>query len=336
MKEEAGPVSGETPRAGIELLRATKPFVRERPLRSWADVLSTLAILAALLAIAAWPLPAYGRIGAGFLAGLVVVRAFVLYHDYQHGAILRRSRIARALMSLYGMLTLSPPSPWNRSHNHHHQNNSKMFGAAIGSFPLMSVKAYRQAGRGQRLRYAAARHPLTILFGYVTIFLVGMTLRPFLLDPKRHLDCLLALVLHGSLIGVLAWADPATLLYALVLPLFVASAAGAYLFYAQHNFPDAKLQSRADWDLVSAAMQASSCMALSPVLAWVTANIGYHHVHHLNARIPNYRLAEAIAAIPELQNPGRTGLGVGDIRACLRLKLWDAEQGRMVTFSGRA
>lgn len=327
---QAGP---KVPRSGLEVLRATKAFVRERPLRSWADVLSTFGVLAALLALAATPLAWYGRSGAGFLAGLVIVRGFVLYHDYQHGAILRRSRVARALLSTYGLLTLAPPSPWNRSHNHHHQNNSKLFGAAIGSFPLMTREAYGRADRAQRLRYAAARHPLTILFGYVTVFLVGMTLRPFLLDPRRHLDCLAAFLIHAGLVGALAWFDPASLAYALLLPLFVASAAGSYLFYAQYNFPDAKLRTRSQWDPVSAAIESSSFMPLSGLLGWVTANIGYHHVHHLNARIPNYRLAEAAAAIPELQTAGRTGLGVRDIWRCLRLKLWDPERARLVSFS---
>lgn len=338
MSESTGdcPTDARAPRSGIDILRATKAFVRERPLRSWADVLSTFAILAGLIALAAWPLAWYGRAGASFLAGLVIVRAFVLYHDFQHGAILRRSRVARALLSFYGLLTLAPPSPWNRSHNHHHQNNSKLFGAAIGSFPLMTTDAYGRAGRPQRLRYAAARHPVTILFGYLTVFLVGMTLRPFLLDPRRHLDCLAALLLHGGLVVALAWIDPAALVYALLIPLFLASAAGSYLFYAQHNFPDAKLRPRSEWEPVSAALEASSFMPLSPVLAWVTANIGYHHVHHLNARIPNYRLAEAAAAIPELQGAGRTGLGIRDIWRCLRLKLWDAQRGQLVTFSDRA
>jgi acyl-lipid omega-6 desaturase (Delta-12 desaturase) len=321
-------------RSGEELLQATKPFVQERRGRSWCDVLSTFAILAFLLTLAAWPLPWYGRVGASFLAGLVAVRGFVLYHDYQHGAILRRSRVARFLMPLYGMLTLNAPSPWNRSHNHHHQNNSQILGAGIGSFPIMTREGYARANLRQRLSYAAARHPLTILFGYVTVFLIGMTLRPLLIDPRRHLDCAGALLIHGALIAILAWFDPATLVFALLLPLFVASILGAYLFYAQHNFPDMKVRPRAEWDYVTAAMESTSVMKLSPLLAWITADIGLHPVHHLNPRIPHYRLGEAWEALPELQSAGRTGLTLKEIWACLRLKVWDADQQRMVTFRG--
>lgn len=322
-------------RKAARLLRATKPFTVERRARSWFDVLSTFGILSGLLATAAAPLAWYGRAGASFLAGLVAVRAFVLYHDYQHGAILRRSRLAGLLMPLYGLLTLNPPSPWNRSHNHHHQNNSRILGSGIGSFPIMTLEAYARAGRAQRLRYAAARHPLTLLFGYLTVFLVGMTLRPLLLDPRRHLDCAAALVIHGGLIGALAWLDPASLLFALLLPLFVASTLGAYLFYAQHNFPGMKIRAREDWDYVSAALESTSLMRLSPLLAWVTADIGIHPVHHLNPRIPHYRLEEAWRALPELHSAGRTGFSIREIWGCLRLKVWDSKRERMVTFSGR-
>jgi omega-6 fatty acid desaturase (delta-12 desaturase) len=322
-------------RVETEILMATKPFTTERRGRSWFDVLSTFAVLAGLIALSAWPLAWYGRLGAGFLAALVTVRAFVLYHDYQHGAILRRSRVARWLMSFYGMLTLSPPSPWNRSHNHHHQTNAQILGAAIGSYPVMTRAAYARAGRARRLGYRIARNPLTILFGYVTVFGFGMTLRPLLLDPRKNLDCAGALLIQAGLVGVLAWFDPATLFYAHLFPLSVASAFGAYLFYAQHNFPGVKLRDRSEWTYVSASIESTSVMKLSPVLAWVTADIGIHPAHHLNPRIPHYRLQEAFDAIPELHAAGTTGLSVREIRECLRLKLWDPEEGRMVTFAGR-
>jgi acyl-lipid omega-6 desaturase (Delta-12 desaturase) len=316
------------------ILLATKPFAQEDPARSWFHVLSTLAILAALLTLTLLEIPLIARAGAGFLAGLVAVRMFVLYHDHQHGAILRRSRAARILMSLYGILTLNPPSPWNRSHNHHHANNSKLLGASIGSYPIMTVEAFARAGRWKRFQYALARHPLTIFMGYLTVFLYGMTLRPFLLNPRQHLDCAAALGLHGALIAMCALLDPAALLFTLGLPLFVASALGAYLFYAQHNFPDAKFHPRGEWELPIAALESSSYMDLSPLMHWMTANIGYHQVHHLNPRIPFYRLPEAMASIKELEAVGRTTLSLTDIYRCLRLKLWDPARGRMVTFSG--
>lgn len=317
-------------RSSRDILRATKPFTEERRARSWFDVLSTLLVLAGLLAFTLLDVPLYGQAAAGFLAGLVAVRLFVLYHDFQHGAILRKSRVAKGFMSLYGMLTLSPPSPWNRSHNYHHAHNSTMPGASFGSYPLMTREAFQKAGRWERFKYLAARHPLTILLGYLTVFLFGMTLRPFLLNPRKHADCAAALALHGGLIAFFAVFDPEGLLFTFWLPLVVASALGAYLFYAQHNFPDAKLKPRDEWDVVWAARNSSSYMPLSPLLHWLTADIGYHQIHHLNARIPHYRLKEAFDAIPELRDAKTTSLSLREMRRCLSLKLWDPERDRLV------
>jgi omega-6 fatty acid desaturase (delta-12 desaturase) len=113
------------------------------------------------------------------------------------------------------------------------------------------------------------------------------------------------------------------------LPLAIAMAIGAYLFYAQHNFPDLLVQPRESWDFARAALESSSYMEMGPLMAWFTGNIGYHHVHHLNPLIPFYRLPEAMAALPELQNAKKTSLRLSDIRACFAQKLWDPEAGHM-------
>jgi omega-6 fatty acid desaturase (delta-12 desaturase) len=120
------------------------------------------------------------------------------------------------------------------------------------------------------------------------------------------------------------------LLLTLVLPLFIASAIGSYLFYAQHNFPTVSFRDNSCWAYDSAALESSSFMRTGPVAGWFTANIGYHHVHHLNARIPFYRLPEVVAALPELQAPKTTSLHLGEILRCLRLKVWDGTAQRMV------
>jgi omega-6 fatty acid desaturase (delta-12 desaturase) len=114
----------------------------------------------------------------------------------------------------------------------------------------------------------------------------------------------------------------------------IAAALGAYLFYSQHNFPGMKLKERSDWDFVYAAIHSSSYTAMGPILRWFTGNIGYHHVHHLNAHIPFYRLPEAMASIRELQVMSPIRLSPRHIYRCFRLKLWDPEKDRMVSFRG--
>jgi omega-6 fatty acid desaturase (delta-12 desaturase) len=123
------------------------------------------------------------------------------------------------------------------------------------------------------------------------------------------------------------------LLLALILPMLIGSALGAYLFYAQHNFPGVRLCGRSDWDLVSAALDSSSYMRMGPLMQWLVGNIGFHHVHHLNPRIPFYRLPEAMKGISELQRPTETSLSWKDVCSCFRMNLWDTSRETMVPFS---
>jgi len=321
-------------RSAKELLIASREFASENRWLSWWHLSSTLALLAGLLAVAMSDLPLVLRGTASIVAGVVGVRLFIIFHDYQHGAILRDSPIAGCLMGLYGMILLNPASVWNRSHDHHHKNNSKAFEANIGSYPIMTTQAYVNTSRAKRFVYAAARHPLTMVFGYFTVFFWRMSLRPFLLNPVRHYDGAIAVLLHVAALTYLATLGWDVMLLGMLVPSFVASCVGAYLFYAQHNFPAAKLNDLSEWSHVEAALNSSSFMRMGPVMRWLTGNIGYHHVHHLNARIPFYRLPEAMAALEELQSPGTTSLSLRDIVACLRLKLWSPEKGKFVGFKG--
>jgi len=346
LRREAAPLAEPCPNKRVaghqarqinkQLLLDSRAYACERPLTSWWALLSTLGLFVGLQAVAAVDgFPLFVRLAASIIAGLTIVRLFILYHDHQHGTILKKSRLVRAFMLLYGLLTLNPPSIWKRSHDHHHRHNSKLMGASIGSFPVMTVSRYRTATRGERLAYAATRHPLTFLFAYGTVFLYGMCIRSLIVNPRLHIDSGLAILTHFGVAVVLGLAGWDLLLLCLVLPSAIAATAGAYLFYAQHNFPGTRFfESAARWDYVSAALNSSSYMPMGPVLAWFTGNIGYHHVHHVNHHIPFYRLPEAMAGMPALHNPKSTSLSLRDIRACLGLKLWDEERQEMVPWPG--
>jgi acyl-lipid omega-6 desaturase (Delta-12 desaturase) len=311
-----------------QLALAARPFACEQRWLSWWHLWSTIAVLCGLMVILCSGSPWLIRLPCSILAGLTIVRFFVLYHDHQHGAILKGSKLADTVMLTFGLATLNPPSVWNRSHDHHHGNNCKNFGANVGSYPLVTVEAYEKSSVWQRLRYAAARHPLTIVLGYVTIFLLGMCVVPLAANPKRHLDAALSIACHAGILLWLASGSIDDLWLAGIIPCAISSAVGAYLFFAQHNFPGARLRQGREWDYVDAALHSSSYIQMGPVMRWFTGNIGYHHVHHLNPKIPFYRLPEAMGAIKELQAPVMTSLRPRDIAACLRLKLWDpvAEQ----------
>lgn len=318
-------------RTGTELIRATKPFAQEQPARSWWCVLSTGFLLLAALAGTLWYFPLAVRIACSVLSGLLLMRFFVIYHDQQHHAILPRSRLAEGLMWIFGILALSPSSVWRSSHDHHHTHNSKLRGSHIGSFPVMTKEQFLKSTPSKRRLYLFVRHPLTILFGYVFMFIYGMCLNPFRNDPREHYDGLIALLVHIAIGAVLVifggW--PAWLLTQFI-PHFLTNAAGSYFFYAQHNFPGVSYSDHAGWTYEKAAMESSSFMRTGRILAWFTGNIGYHHIHHLNARIPFYRLPEVLREMPELQAPKTTSLHPMEILRCLRLKVWDVEAQRMV------
>jgi omega-6 fatty acid desaturase (delta-12 desaturase) len=287
--------------------------------------------LACAIAGTLWIFPTAGKIVCSILAGLLYLRFFVIYHDQQHQAILPHSRLAEGLMRVFGVLILSPSSVWKSSHNHHHNHNSKLRGSHIGSYPIMTKDQYLKGSTGTRFKYLFMRHPLTMLFGYFFVFQFGMCLQPSLTKLREHYDGLLAFVVHILLAVAITWLFGwAALLLTLVVPHFIATAIGSYLFYAQHNFPGVSFNDHAGWTYEKAALESSSFMATGPVMAWFTANIGYHHVHHLNSRIPFYRLPEVVAAIPELQTPKTTSLHPLEILRCLRLKVWDPVANRMV------
>jgi omega-6 fatty acid desaturase (delta-12 desaturase) len=314
-----------------QLLDETRPFAAEKPAVSSWHVVSTFTVLAATIAAAAFA-PGWAlRLGASVLSGLLIVRGFVLYHDVLHGSLMRRSAFARSVFYAYGVLVLTPPRVWRETHNYHHAHTAQLVGSHVGSFPTVSIPMWRRMNRWQRLRYRVARHPLTIGAAYLTVFLNGMCLTPFLRNPRRNWDSALALLVHGALTsGLLVLAGPATYLFCLFLPFTIAHALGAYLFYAQHNFATVHIEPRESWSYSRAALQSSSYMPMGPMMRWFTANIGYHHVHHLNPSIPFYRLPEAMSAIPALQSPRTTTLGWRDILDCIGLKVWDAQRGRMV------
>ena len=318
-------------RTGRELILATNEFAHDDALTSWRHLGLTVVLLLTTMYGTLSDLHLAGRFICSVLSALLLVRLFVIYHDFQHRAILLNSKLAEGVMSLCGMVCLAPPSIWRSSHFYHHRHNSKIRTAWIGSFPIMTCQAYADSTSGARRRYRMARHPIVMLIGYVPIFLIGMCLMPALRDSRQHADCWIALVLHFCLL-LTTWliAGWSGLLLGGLLPFFGASMVGSYLFYAQHNFPEVVLHGKENWSYELAALGSSSHLVMGRCMRWFTANIGYHHVHHLNSRIPFYRLPEAVRAIPELQSPRVTSLRPLEILRCLRLKLWDEDLGRMV------
>ncbi len=322
-------------RTGKELIAASKEFTGEIRSRSWSELFITLVLIALTLSLTfVGSIPAPVRLVFSIITGLLYVRAFVIYHDYQHRAILQNSKVASVMMQGIGIYLLAPENIWKRSHEHHHNNNSKLTLSGIGSYPTICKNRYVTLTKNEKLLYLINRHPLTVIFGYFTLFIYWLNLKSFVQSAGKHLDSLAALVFHFAAgAAILVYLGTFTFFISWFIPFFLAFAMGSYLFYCQHNFPDAKFSENHDWKYDHAALASTSLMKMSPVMHWFTANIGYHHVHHLNSRIPFYRLKEAMEGMPELKNVSTTSWHPLEMVRCFRLKLWDADRGKMITLN---
>ena len=156
---------------------------------------------------------------------------------------------------------------------------------------------------------------------------------PLLRDPARHWDSLLVLLGHVTLVAMLwVFGGFDVAFFVVLLPMTIASMIGSYLFFAQHSFEHMQVLPAETWTSRRAAMESSSYLKLNRVMRWFTGNIGYHHIHHLNVRIPFYRLPDAMEAIAALQSPVTITLSVKDILASFRCCLWDEGLQRMVSY----
>ncbi|HEX3079735.1 MAG TPA: fatty acid desaturase, partial [Puia sp.] len=271
--------------SGKELILATKPFAKEIRSKSWLYAISTILLIGVALA-ATIVIPFFSiKIIFSLIAGLLMVRMFIIYHDHQHHSILTHSRLANFIMTVFGFYILSPTSIWKRSHDHHHNNNSKLFSASIGSYPIATKRKYEEMNGRQRFEYLAIRHPLTIALGYFSMFIFGMCIASFVSNPRKHYDSLIALIIHITIsVLIFIFAGWHIWFCLFFLPFVIAFAMGAYLFYAQHNFPGVTFAENKEWAYDKAALESSSYMEMNPVMAWLTGNIGYHHIHHLNSK----------------------------------------------------
>jgi acyl-lipid omega-6 desaturase (Delta-12 desaturase) len=265
---------------------------------------------------------------AGFL-----LRTYIVFHDCAHGSFLKSKTANLWLGRFVATLVYTPFSAWRHSHAVHHATSGDLDRRGVGDVPTLTVAEYNAMSRGKRVGYWLFRNPL-VMFGIGPIW--ALMVQPRLVKRSErtrirhsvHLTNLALLAMVGFLCWAMGWQE-----FVLVqLPTaWLAGAAGVFLFYVQHQFEDAYWQNAGDWTYAEAGLRGSSYLRLPKVLQFFTGNIGLHHVHHLNARIPNYNLQAAHDANPIFQSVPTLSLWDG-LRA-VRLKLWDEESGKMVTWA---
>jgi omega-6 fatty acid desaturase (delta-12 desaturase) len=330
-----GSPAGLNLRAAVACFQA--PILATSLWQIGSSLLPFVAVCATMyvsLAASYWLTLGLAVVAAGF-----VIRIFVIQHDCGHGSFFKSRRANDALGLLCSIITLTPYSHWRRQHAGHHAvwNNldRRLSGSDIYS-TCLTVAEYRGLTWWGRLVYRLTRHPLVSLIILPPLIFLFLYRVPFD-TPKTWArerravygtNLVVATVIVG--LGLLVGFERVLLVQ---LPIMVlASIVGVWIFSVQHRFESALWQNQRHWSFEAAALRGSSYLRLPRVLQWFTANIGFHHIHHLNPRIPNYRLAACHAAIPALQ--GVQALTIwGGLRA-LSFALWDENQQKMTTFRG--
>jgi len=265
---------------------------------------------------------------------LFMVRVFVIMHDCGHGAFFKSVKLNNNFGMIFGVLTWTPYYSWRHGHAIHHKNSGDLDDRRdIGVVKLFTVKEYQALAWWQKLSYRIYRNPaFMFLFGAPFNFLI-LNRFPYPTDFKRdrisvHLT---TLALVGYVVGMITLVGWQTYLLLQLPVFFLATVMGVWLFYVQHQFVDTYWRLHPEWDFMTASLQGSSFYNLPRWLHWFTANIGFHHIHHLSSRIPYYRLQEAYRE-NELfrRSPSLTLL---ESLRTLDLGLWDEDLGQMVSFS---
>lgn len=279
------------------------------------------------LAVSYWLTGALAVLAAGFL-----VRVFIIFHDCGHGSFFKSRKANDVLGFVTGVLSFTPYHHWRGEHALHHASAGDLDRRGTGDVWTLTVQEYLAASRWKRFAYRLARNPV-ILFVLAPLFLFLVRQRfPSPKAPRRERHSV-----YWTNLALLAVATGLTFLFGLktylvlqLTVLAVAGTAGVWLFYVQHQFEGVYWERRQEWDYCTAALQGSSFYKLPKVLQWFSGNIGFHHIHHLSPRIPNYNLEQCHQAEPLFQTVKPVTLFASF--KSLTFRLWDEQRRKLVGF----
>ena len=325
--------------AHATLRQLVEPYAapdRRRALWQLANTLPPFVALWALMAATLGPTRGWSLLLLLPVAGLYV-RLFIIQHDCGHGSFFPGARLNRVVGAVLGVITMFPFVYWRKTHAIHHGTSGNLDRRGLGDIQTLTVREYRALPTRARLAYRLYRS-MPVLLGIGPLYQLLIKHRvPFDLPLAWRREWASALWNDLALVVVaiaLCWIFDWRAVLAVQLSLMlIAGAAGVWLFYVQHQFERAYWTRQGQWNAQVAAMSGSSFYDLPRVAHWFTGNIGYHHIHHLSSRVPNYRLRECFESDARLRAAPRLTLW-GSL-ACARLKLWDEDAWRMVGYPSR-
>ncbi len=264
---------------------------------------------------------------SGFL-----VRIFIIFHDCGHGSFFRSKKLNNLLGRITGLLTFTPYHYWRSSHARHHATSGNLDKRGQGDVWMMTRQEYLDASRMDRLKYRLYRNPfIMFVLGPLAVILINNRLPTKGINRSERNSILLtnlAVALYS--LGMIWLMGLQAFLLMQLTVLFFAHVAGVWLFYVQHQFEGVYWKRGKEWDFLSAALEGGSFYRLPAIIRWFTGSIGYHHLHHLNSRIPNYHLVPCQKQVPQLQRVRTIGLRAS--LKSLNYRLWDEDSGRLIGF----
>jgi omega-6 fatty acid desaturase (delta-12 desaturase) len=318
-------------------MRLLAPYARPIRGKSVWQLAHTAALFAACYGLALFGVAT----GRWWLMALVILpsaglllRLFIIQHDCGHGSFFRSHRANELVGGLLGVVTMTPYRYWKKTHHIHHSSSGDLGRRELGDVSTLTVDEYNALPLWKRWIYRMYRSVFGLfVLGPIYQFIVKHRY-PFDLPRtwKREWMSILGtnLGLLAMILGASVTVGVGPYLVVQLSIVLLAGAAGIWLFYIQHQFEDTYWRPSEDWTLKDAALQGSSYYDLPRILRWFTGNIGLHHVHHLCAGIPNYRLQECFDKVPDLHRVHR--LTLWSSLGCARLKLWDEKAQRLVAF----
>lgn len=318
-----------------QLRKSVAPFEKSNTKSSIIQLINTILPFFILwfLAYQSISISIWLSLGVSVIAAGFVIRIFIIFHDCTHMSFFKNKKATRIVGTITGIITLFAFEKWKRAHAIHHATSSNLDKRGTGDVWVMTVDEYVAASFWGKLAYRIYRNPIVMFgLGPIYLFLVSNRFNRKGAKKKERWNTYLINVSIAVIYALIIWAIGWQAFLIVQIPiLLVSGSLGIWLFYVQHQFEDSYFENEADWDYVKAAVDGSSYYKLPKVMEWITGSIGYHHVHHLSPRVPNYNLEKAHESTPPLQKA--TTITLASSLKSIRFRLFDEATKTFVSFN---
>ncbi|WP_199738145.1 fatty acid desaturase [Falsibacillus albus] len=316
------------------LRKQVAPYEKADTQNSIVQLLNTILpfILLWILAYESLSVSYFLTLGISVVAAGFLTRIFIIFHDCTHGSFFKSKKANKILGTITGVLTMHPFSQWKHEHSVHHATSSNLDKRGTGDIWVMTIEEYKAASIWQKISYRLYRNPIVMFgLGPIYVFLLKNRFNRKDARKKERMNTYLTNALIAAAVSLLCWTLGWQSFLLVQFPIFfISGSMGIWLFYVQHTFEDSYFEGNDDWEYVKAAVEGSSYYKLPKPIQWLTGNIGYHHVHHLSPRVPNYKLEACHENTEPLQNVPTITLATS--LKSLKFRLWDEKEKKFVTF----